>query len=142
MAGSVFVPGKNTIQISYAGNGYHMVGEMDPEQIPPCNTLVPPENLPPLQGGEIPGMAGAVSQHVDVMVLYTAAARNGAGGTAAMQSLIDLAVAEANEAYSNSDITNELNLVYRGEVVYTESGNAVTDLNRLQATADGQLDSI
>src|SRR5687767_6011392 len=35
MAGSVFVPGNNTVQISYAGNGYHMVGELDPEQIPP-----------------------------------------------------------------------------------------------------------
>jgi hypothetical protein len=142
MAGSVFVPGENTVQISYAGNGYHMVGELDPEQIPPCNTVVPNEHLQPVQGGENPAMAGDAQPHVDIMVVYTAAARNGAGGTAAMQALIDLAIAEANQAYENSDITNVLNLVYRGEVTYTESGSAATDLNRMQAVGDGQLDAV
>jgi hypothetical protein len=75
------------------------------------------------------------------MVLYTTAARTGAGGASGMQSIIDIAVAEANEAYVNSGAAVELNLVYRGEISYSESGVAATDLGRLQTVGDGQLES-
>ena len=80
--------------------------------------------------------------NVDVMVVYTAAAKTGAGGVSAMNTLIDLAIAEANDAYVNSLIPVTLNLVYRGEVTYTESGNASTDLTRLQSPSDGQMDAV
>ena len=84
----------------------------------------------------------ANNTNIDVMVVYTAAARVGAGGEAAMNTLIDLAVAEANLAYANSLIPVTLNLAYRGEVTYTESGNAATDLARLQNSGDGQMDAV
>ena len=80
--------------------------------------------------------------NVDVMVVYTGAARIGAGGVSAMNTLIDLAVAEANDAYANSLIPVTLNLVFRGEVTYTETGNAATDLTRLQNPSDGQMDAV
>lgn len=141
MAGSISVPGSNPVQISYAGNGYHMVGEIDPTQLPPCDSTAPAVNLPPVVGGEGPHVGADPLTRIDVMVLYTVAARNGAGGTAGIQSQIDLAVAEANQAYSNSAVWIELNLVYRGEITYTESGSASTDLNRLMGVGDGQLDA-
>jgi hypothetical protein len=80
--------------------------------------------------------------NVDVMVVYTGAARIGAGGVSAMNTLIDLAVAEANDAYANSLIPVTLNLVFRGEVTYTESGNVATDLTRLQNPGDGHMDAV
>src|SRR6266542_2578540 len=79
---------------------------------------------------------------VDVMIVYTTAARIGAGGVPAMDTLIDLAVAEANIAYQNSLIPIALNLVFRGEVTYTETGNAATDLTRLQNANDGYMDAV
>ena len=79
---------------------------------------------------------------VDVMVVYTSAARIGAGGVPAMNTLIDLALAEANAAYQNSLIPLTLNLVFRGEVAYTETGNAATDLSRLQNPNDGYMDGV
>src|SRR5262249_14626251 len=39
-----------------------------------------------------------------------------------------------------SKVTPRLNLKYRGEIVYTESGVLATDLNRLITKGDNQLD--
>src|SRR5262249_42952138 len=41
---------------------------------------------------------------IDVLVVYTAAARVAAGGTLAMQNLIDAATAQTNMAYANSGV--------------------------------------
>ena len=71
----------------------------------------------------------------DVMVVYTPAARAGAGGTTAMNALINLAVAETNTAYLRSGVFPRLRLVHTEEVAYTESGNFSTDLNRLTEIA-------
>ncbi len=139
LAGTVSVPGQPMVKISYAGDGLHQVGEIAAEELPPCGTqeVVPPnagvgDAIPPVAGD------GVV---VDVMIVYTTDAKNAAGGTAAMNSQIDLAIAEANACYSNSAVSLTLNLVYRGEIAYTESGSANTDLSRAQSGA-GQLSSI
>lgn len=76
------------------------------------------------------------------MVLYTSQARTGAGGTVAIENLIDLAVAEANTVYQNSQVHLRVRLVHRSEVQYAEAPNLSTNLNRLQAPADGFLDEV
>jgi hypothetical protein len=77
------------------------------------------------------------------MVVWTPNARVGAGGTSAVQSLVELAVANTNIAYENSLIGTRLRLVYSGEVAFTETPAAVaTDLSALAAPADGTLDGI
>lgn len=78
---------------------------------------------------------------IDVLVVYTPAARNEAGGTAAMQALIDLAVSRANTSYANSGVRQRLRLVHREEVAYVESGSAATDLARLR-NEDGTMDVV
>lgn len=79
---------------------------------------------------------------VDLMVVYTPAARSAAGGTTAMQNLITLGVSETNIAFANSYVVQRLRLVYTAEVSYTESGNLATDRDRLQAKSDGYMDSV
>ena len=78
---------------------------------------------------------------IDVMVMYTTAARISQGSTAAMNSLVNLAVAETNFAYANSGVTQRVRLVYAGEVNYAEVDFA-TDLARLQGTSDGFMDDV
>jgi hypothetical protein len=147
LTGSIFVPGRNPFQISYAGNGVHTIAELDPGKFPSCGN----HDLPPIPkaavavqkaGGGTPAMAADGETQIDIMVVYTAAARTGAGGTNGIESLVDAAIAEANEVYVNSGVDVALNLVYRGEVTYTESGVASTDLTRLQSSSDGQLDAV
>ena len=71
------------------------------------------------------------------MVLYTTAAQASKGGTAGIEALIDLAIAESNQAYGNSQIGSSLRLVAAHEVPYNETADIITDLVRLQDKTDG-----
>lgn len=77
---------------------------------------------------------------VTVMVLYTSATADQLGGQIAVQQKINSAIATANTAFLNSNINVQLQLVYSGEIFYTESGDIDTDLSRLQTPGDGFLD--
>ncbi len=79
---------------------------------------------------------------IDVMVAYTAAARAAVGGTAAMASQINLAVAQTNLAYTTSGVKQQLRLVLAYEVAYAETGNMGTDLTVLRNVGGGPLDDV
>jgi hypothetical protein len=88
---------------------------------------------------------------IDVMVIYTQAARNAiAVGTqaqqqAAMNALIDSEVAVTNTVYADSGVVQRLRLVYKGEVNYTEQaggGGFTTALNQVTTINDGVLDTV
>ena len=78
---------------------------------------------------------------IDVAVFYTSAAREEAGGTAEIEAVIDLMVAETNEAYQASGVHHRLALVARSEVQYTEAGDG-RDLGRLADPSDGYMDEV
>jgi hypothetical protein len=80
-------------------------------------------------------------QIVDVMVLYTATARSGAGGTPQIQTQVYLAIEQTNQSFQNSGINTRLRLVHTAEVSYTETGNIYTGLYNLR-DVDGQIDHI
>ena len=77
---------------------------------------------------------------IDVLVLYTPAARTKVGGTAAIQSLVQLGIAETNQGYMNSNIIQRVRLVGSQEINYVESSSISTDLSRLRNAGDGYLD--
>lgn len=81
---------------------------------------------------------------IQLMVVYTTAAREAYGGTASMNAAIATAVANMNVANTNSSVRSgiQFNLVYTTEVAYVESGSSSIDLSRLAGTADGFMDSI
>ncbi|MFV1981188.1 MAG: M12 family metallo-peptidase, partial [Rhodothermia bacterium] len=78
---------------------------------------------------------------LDVMVVYSESARLAMGGTEATQSAIAAAVSELNLAASNTGLGHSFRLALAREVVYTETGNANTDINALRY-ADGLIDEI
>lgn len=79
---------------------------------------------------------------VELMVVYTAAARNGAGGTEAMNALIHLAVAEANTVFANSQTGVSFRLVHTAELSYEDSGDLELDIARLSAESDGMMNEV
>lgn len=79
---------------------------------------------------------------IDVMILYTPAARNRKGGSTAMLSAIDTMVAASNTMYTNSGVQFQLRLVHIAEINYLEGIDMIQDLNRLTAIGDGYLDSV
>jgi hypothetical protein len=93
-------------------------------------------------GGNTSGSRGSVNT-IDVMVVYTAEARIGEGGTGGIQALAQNSINVSNIAYANSDIQNlELRLVHTEEVDYAETDNPGTDLSRLRSQVDGFMDGV
>ena len=121
------------------------IDEVDERRVAPCATgreHAIASNLPPPPS--VTTLTAVVGHPtIDVMVVYTPAARAGQGGTSAMEALIDLAIVETNEAYAQSGVQQRLRLVHRAELSgYVESGNWGTDLGRAQNPSDGQLDEV
>jgi len=79
---------------------------------------------------------------IDVMVVYTPSARNALGGTAAIEALIDSYITFTNKAYRDSGVLHRFRLVHAAEIQYVESGNSITDLERLRAVNDGFMDDV
>ena len=79
---------------------------------------------------------------IDVAVVYTPAARDAAGGVAAIEAEIDLMVAETNQAYEASGVNHRVVLAGRSEVPYSETGDSDLDLDRLRDPSDGHLDGV
>ena len=79
---------------------------------------------------------------IDVAVFYTPAARDNAGGTAAIEAEIDLMAAETNLAYRASGVNQRVVLAAVEEVEYTAKGATREDIDRLQDPSDGHMDEV
>jgi uncharacterized repeat protein (TIGR01451 family) len=143
VAGSIRGGGK-IIQIRFAGNGVHEVQEIDPSLLPAEYEPLVPELEAEPDATELATVTAAADDGsvIDVFVAYTAAARAGAGSTTAIQSLINLGIAETNQAYLNSGAIQRVRLAGTAELAYTESGDISLDLSRLRAPSDGQMDQV
>ncbi len=133
--------------IRFAGNGTHEVQRIDQSKFPRDEPYVPIPDLGAngkAAAGDAPnpGTQADDGSTIDVMVVYTATARAAAGGTNAMKSLIDLAVAETNQSYQNSGVTQRLRLVHAAEVAYAETGSLEDALNCITKTTDGCIDNV
>ena len=78
---------------------------------------------------------------IHLAVFYTSAVREGAGGTDAIETEIDLMVAETNKAYLDGGVNQRVALVAVAEVDYVES-DIRTDLARLFSPSDGYMDEV
>ena len=136
--------------IRTVAEGKYVVRQIDESTLPPPaepledhshapeESISRPQNVSDLQRDDSgPRDDGSV---IDVMVVYTPQARTAEGGRAAMEALIDLFVAETNQAYANSEVTHRIRLVHREEVDYIEKDSG--DLFRLANDSDGYMDSV
>ncbi|MDO8677398.1 MAG: M12 family metallo-peptidase [Acidobacteriota bacterium] len=78
---------------------------------------------------------------VDLLIVYTPAARTQMGGTAAIEAELVGAVNNANTALANANVIHRFRLVHRAEIAYTESPQGSTDLERLTTNGEGFMDS-
>lgn len=151
MMGNVEWNGRS-FEIVYVRGNTHAVRENDPNKTPAQFEPAESANEHPAVDGDLAGgtttttttTSGATStgQVIDVLVAYTPKARANAGGVSGIETKIMAAVTRANQAYLNSNVTMQLNLVKMAETAYTESGSLSTALTRLQSTADGYMDEV
>ena len=144
--GSVVVGTVRTLGAVYtirtAGDGTYVIRQIDESSLPPLGEPFEPTLSPrdaTAETDDLPPDDGSV---IDVMVVYTPLAKHREGGRAAIEALIDLMVAETNQAYENSGVIHRIRLVLREEVDYIEDGNSGIDLRRLRRDSDGYMDHI
>ena len=128
--------------IRTAGDGTYVIRQIDESSLPPLGEpLGGPLSTPEArsESDDVPPDDGSV---IDVMVVYTTEAKHFEGGKAAIEALIDLFVAETNQANANSRVIHRIRLVLRDEVDYIEDGNSFIDLNRLTEDSDGYMDHV
>ena len=93
--------------------------------------------LPLLLGGTV----HAQTSEIDILVVYTTAAKEAAGGKSSIEAEIDLMVTEANTAFSESEAHLQLRLVHVEELDYVEPPDS-HDLYRLALPGDGHMDEV
>jgi hypothetical protein len=151
MSGNVQI-GDKTYEIEPKGNNQYDVTQVNPDNNPKHSHSKRPEDFL-AAGGQINTTATATSSSpttsaatagtvIDLLVAYTPKALNNAGGQAGIEAKITNAVAMANQAYLNSHIDMQLNLVGMAQTNYVETGNMSTSLTDLTGTSDGKMDEI
>jgi len=145
VSGAVYRSGREWAVIRYAGEGEaHVIYEVRPDAAEPRG---PDYVLPATpMGGIHSSPAGVACREdgsvIDILVAYTAEARDAVGGQAAIEGLISQRVADMNSANYDSAATFQWRLVGTMEVSYPESGNIYDDLQRLQLPDDGVMDEV
>ena len=140
--GSLRRPGSN-VRIRPEPGGGHRLEEMDEAGWPEETG----DFVPVWPGGaadaSVPAATlGGGPTQIDVLVVYTEQARLAAGGTEAMQALVDLGEVETNASYANGGVDQRIRVVHSAEIDYGESGSSSTDLGRLAGTTDGFMDEV
>ena len=146
VTGIFYIPGRGTFKILPASNGLHRVLEVDEDRFkcgmdgshpnpsdPRTAAEIPQEGMPSLIPLNYPsGCSYSVNPTViNLAVLYTPSALSYVGSVETMESLIDTVIFYNNLVYYNSGVNAQVQLVYSGEINYTETGNAQTDITNM-----------
>jgi hypothetical protein len=98
-----------------------------------------PVELTPVDIAPADQIQASAARTMKALVVYTASAKSQAGNISA---LIDLAMTETNQGYSNSSIDGGIELVHSYQISYTESSSSATDTSRLAGKSDGYMDDV
>ena len=131
-------------QIRHIADGIHEIRQVEYRGTPAINDAVPvPESAVPL-GFEAQPVPRAKSgpTTIDLLAVYTQAARDRAGSDANMLNNINLTIAETNQGYLNSGIQIELRLAHAALVTYDDSVDISVTLTRLRGATDGYMDEL
>ncbi len=144
VTGNVRVDGQ-LYRIRPLPDGSHAVIEVDESAMPPDHPSafgdLPQIQMPTRQAGQVSALAidPGPTATIRVLVVATNNAVSAYGGD--MQALVQLAVAESNQGYVNSNVGINMELAGYSTVAYNDVGMS-TDLSRFRGTGDGYMDTI
>jgi len=139
LAGSITFENK-TYEIQELGNGIHAIYEIDPSVFPEDGpSIVPSEKNPHAPADNPPLSNTDDGSIIDVLVVYT---QNAAIASPNIELNIQLAIDQTNQSYANSNINQRVRLVHTEQVVYSESTDFGTTVERLKNQSDGYIDEV
>jgi hypothetical protein len=80
----------------------------------------------------VPVADGGSVSRIDLLVVWSPAAQQGAGGAQQIRLFVQNAVDQVNTTYINSQVDARVNLVGTQQIPFTETGDPETDLDALQ----------
>ena len=134
-------------RINYIGNGLHRISRINQRYYKPDKVDNPPTAVLSMSKDMI-AKSGRICNDavpggvIDVLVCYTVAAKDRAGGVRAIETAILNAADLTNQSYFNSQITHRIALTNMVQVTYTETRTGTADRDRLQNPSDGYLDGV
>ena len=133
--------GHELYEIRYEGEGIHTINEIDASAFPEeCSSDAPASRVPASEAAA--AILTDPCDVIDIMVVYTSAAKSAAGGHAAIQAKIYQGIGDANTTFIASNLNMRIHPVHLAEVSYMESGDVFMDRNRLQNPSDGIMDNV
>lgn len=127
-------------------SGEHRLLELADEALDVLDAA--PSLIPPLNGAAQAADPVSPSDDllnpvtIDLLIVYTPAAKTWANTNGGINNIISQAMAKAQLALDNSNTAITLRLVHTAQVAYTESGSSSQDLNRLTSKTDGHIDVV
>jgi len=149
LAGSIYRGGLEWGAIRYAGEasaGAHLVIELDPHAPQPAGRdyIIPRPSADEIASIDAPREDVCVEDgsEIGLMVAYSPAARDVAGGREAIEAHINKQISDMNSANDASAARFDWRLVHMMEVDYQEADSLSIDLQNLQRVDDGVLDEV
>ena len=136
--------GEQVFRISGGPGNSNRLLEVDLRSLPQEDLEGLPDGLGSPESAAIganDAIAGDTIQQ-DLLVAYTQAACNYAGGCAQLEADIATAVADINVAYSASGVDITMNLVGTMFTEYSEPSSSSTALSELRSSTDGVMDDV
>jgi len=133
--------GVNLFELTPGRGGRTLLFRVDESKLPPVAApLVTSEPYSEASNGNQALQATGIVQ--DVMLLFTTAVKNSYGSIAATEAALLDSMVATNQAYIDSQVDVQVNVVHIAEVAYNETGNMSTSLVDLRMTADGYMDEV
>lgn len=132
------------LRIANSPEGY-MLQEIDSDAQPECGSCSIPQPFRGTSDVSLPAEAHISKSEpaqIDVLVVYTPAARLLAGSVASMEAQILNSADLANVSYANSDIPLTISVVHMAEVAYVEDYALALALAKLTFNNDGVMDEV
>lgn len=127
VAGLIYAGGE-AWEISPAGGG-HRLERLDHDRFAECAAPAEGGTQIATRAGAGTRGAGGAPTWVDVLVVYTPQARDGAGGAPAIEATAQAAVDVANVAFETSGVDVRFRLLATALAAHDDSGNSSTDLS-------------
>ena len=146
-AGAIYTQ-SGTFEIQPLGNGKVRIAELNSDAFPACDGEEVAEKTAHAahdhaahdhstqsSSGTINTVTRGATTDFDVIVLYTSAARDGAGGVSQIEATALAAVDAMNLSMNNSSADGEAHMTYTGLSSYAETGDSSTDLSGIRSDA-------
>ena len=142
-SGYIFQNGNSFI--SFSGESGKIEFTAEKKKPKPCGGCILAGSLPPDPRGRAPSLMSGHNGDanlIDLLVVYPHVVKDEAGSALAVEAVVEGAIADTNLCFRNSLVPAQVRLVHIEELSYTPTGTMGVDLDKLEGTADGDMDNV